>query len=320
MKNLLRLIGVAIAACSLIVVVTVTVAVVKKVWLGGKGGGGLKGHIAVVDLKGMITDATSFNEKMKDALEDENAKGVIVKINSPGGMVGPSQEMLQAIRKVDAKKPVYISMGAVAASGGYYAACGGRKIYANPGTLTASIGVIAEFVNTEKLFNWAKVERTTLKAGKMKDVGSPTRPMTKEERAFLEAMLADIHQEFQKTVKDARKLSDEEVAGYLDGRVMTGSQASKVKLVDSLGGYEQAAADLKKAVNLPPDADEVKLEDEEGVLQKVLWGQGHESKLGWLPDFLGFQIPKDGKDILMSQIPLTQGWTVMALAPISIPQ
>jgi len=319
MKSLLRLIGIAIATCSLILVVTVTVAVVKKVW-GGKSGN-LKGHIAVVELKGMITDASSFVEKMNEAYDDTATKGVVVRINSPGGMVGPSQEMYEAIRRVDKKKPVYISMGSVAASGGYYAAAAGRKVYANPGTLTASIGVIAEFVNTEKLFNWAKVERKTLKAGKMKDIGSPTRPMTNEERDFLLAMLKDIHKEFQKTVKESRKLTDQEVETFLDGRVMTGSQAAQAKLVDTLGGFALAASDLKKAVGLPEDAAEAILEDEEGILHKLFWGDNKpESRLGLIPSFIAALVNPSHSVSPSSALPMTQGWTILMLAPVSFPQ
>lgn len=307
MKNAFRAIGLVIAFCILIIFVTTTITVVRKV---GFSKTSHKGHLAVVELKGLITDASSFTDKMEQALKDNEAKGVIVRINSPGGVVGPSQEMYDSIKKVNKTKPVYISMGAVAASGGYYAAMGGRKIYANAGTLTASVGVIAEFINAEKLMKWAKVDRFTLKAGKLKDVGSPTREMTPPERAFLEAMLKDIHVEFQRTVQEARKLTNEEVEQYLDGRVMTGHQAKEAKLVDVLGSFDIAAADLKKAVGLPDDAETLEFQEDEGVLRKLLWGsEGNEGRLHEL-----LSLAKT-----LSAPALNSGWSVMLLAPLTLP-
>jgi protease IV len=312
MKGFLRFIGVVVATCALLVVVTITFKVITKTWFGKSSS--RAGHIAVVDLKGMITSSDTFVHRMKDSEEDPHVKGILVRINSPGGMVAPSQEMLQAIAKADKVKPVFASMGAVAASGGYYAAVGARKIYANPGTLTASVGVIAEFVNTEKLFKWAKIDRFTLKSGKMKDVGSPVREMTKEEREFLQGMLKSIHTEFQTTVKTHRKLSDEAVEKYLDGRVMTGTQALETKLVDALGGFEDAAVELREVAGLPKDADLIEFEEPEGLLRKLLWGEAEESRYQGLADFAALW--QKEKASLLQALPLHQGYAILTLAPV----
>ena len=141
-------------------------------------------HVAVIDLSGVIYSSASFIKHTEALEQNKQCKAAVIRINSPGGVVGPSQEIYDAIKRLDTKIPVVISMGSLAASGGYYAALGARTIFANPGTLTASIGVIMEFMNTEKLFDWAKVERVTMKAGKLKDVGSPSRKMMPEEKEF----------------------------------------------------------------------------------------------------------------------------------------
>ena len=149
-----------------------------------------------------------------------------------------------------AKKHVVASMGSIAASGGFYIAMGGEKIYANPGTLTGSIGVISEFPNVSGLLKWAGVDMRTITAGKLKDAGSPFREMTSEERAYFQAMLEDVHGQFIDAVAQSRKLPVEEVRKVADGRVFTGRKAKELKLVDELGGLQDAVAGAGKLAGI----------------------------------------------------------------------
>lgn len=238
-------------------------------------------HIAVLDLSGVIYSSSSFIKDIESLEQDKQCKGAVIRINSPGGLVGPSQEIYEAIKSLDKKIPVVISMGSLAASGGYYAALGGRTVFANAGTLTASIGVIMEFVNTEKLFDWAKIDRFVIKAGKLKDVGSPTRKMLPEEKEFLQALLNDVHTQFRGTVKERRHLSEAELDQIGDGRVMTGSQAKQAKLVDKLGGYKDAVAEAKKLSGLPDSAPVMVKEPSQGLLKSLFLGESQEEESRW---------------------------------------
>ncbi len=311
MRGIFRVLGVVVSLFFIVVFSTFTVKFIKHNWFGSKPGAskatsGTK-SVAVVDLNGVIYNASSFLKRVKEIKEDDNVKAVVVRVNSPGGVVGPSQEMYEALKKLDAKMPVVVSMGSVAASGGYYAALGGRKIYANPGTMTASIGVIMEFANTSELYRWAKVERYQLTAGKMKAAGSDTRPMKPEERQLFETMLSDIHGQFKAAVQERRKgMTPEEVERWTDGRVMTGQQAKVAKLVDALGGYEDALADARKLAGLPEDAPIELPESKDGLLKKLLFGEDDEAE-SLAPILEGVRAQMAG---------FRDGWRVMLLAPI----
>ncbi len=204
------------------------------------GKSGKTGNIAVVEVLGTILDAKSTVETLRDLRNDKEAKAVILRVDSPGGSVGASQEIYEAVQELKSKKPVVVSMGTVAASGGYYIAAPATKIVANEGTITASIGVRMELMNVEDLLSWAKVKPFTLKSGRLKDVGSPTRPMTPEEKEYLESLLKAMHDQFKKAVAESRGLSMEEVEKFSDGRVVTGLQAKDLKLVDEVGGFDKA--------------------------------------------------------------------------------
>ncbi len=308
MRQLLRVLGAVVSIFLIVLLASFTFAFIQKMWFGKSSS---KNHVAVVDLSGIITNSVSFTRTLTDQLENKGTKAIIVRINSPGGVVGPSQEMYEAIRKADEKVPVIISMGPLAASGGYYAALGGRKIFASPGTLTASIGVIMELANTEKLYTWAKIERFTLKAGKFKDTGTPLRAMKPEEKELLTAMLLDIHQQFRDTVKERRKLTDAELDGCADGRVMTGSQAKKAKLVDVLGGLEDAIHEAKQMAKLPEDTEVTYPGQREGLIKKLLLGSDEEETR-----FSGsLQKLGAGLSALFSN-EITPPWRVLLLAPV----
>jgi protease-4 len=203
-------------------------------------------RVGVVEVVGPITDSKKTLKELREFAEADSIKAIVIRVDSPGGAVGPSQEIFEAVRKLRDKKHVLISMGSVAASGGFYIACAGEKIYANPGTLTGSIGVIFSFVNVQGLMKWAGVQVSPLTAGKMKDAGSPYKEMTADERAYFHTVLDDVHQQFIEAVAAGRGLSVDQVKPVADGRVFTGRQAKELKLVDSLGGLEDAVAEAGK--------------------------------------------------------------------------
>lgn len=273
MTSLLRFWGTACLLCLTLFFGVLTLAVISKTWFGESRLPVGQDRVAVVDLKGAIYKSGSFTHHISELLEDKKVKAIVVRINSPGGLVGPSQEIFQSLKKANEKVPVIASIGSLGASGGYYAALGARQIFANPGSLTASIGVISEFANLEKLYQWAKVDRFTLTSGKLKDVGTETRKMTPEERLFLQKLMEDIHQEFKSAVQTQRHLSTEEVEKWTDGRVMTGNQAFQAKLVDALGGLDEAIQAAKKEAGLsekaPVDYPESK---RKGLLKELLSG------------------------------------------------
>jgi protease IV len=219
----------------------------------GAGGGALFGpRVAIVELEGIITDVDDIVRDLKAHRENPAVRAVVIRINSPGGVVGPTQELHDAILRVrQAGKPVVASLGAVAASGGYYTAVACDQIYANPGTLTGSIGVIMQLANVEQLMKKVGVEYMVVKAGAYKDIGSIGRPMTPEERRVLQALLDDIHQQFIGAVVAGRKLEREQVVRFADGRVFSGTQAKDLKMVDALGGLEDAVAAAAKLAGIP---------------------------------------------------------------------
>jgi protease-4 len=172
--------------------------------------------------------------------KDDSVKAIVFRIESPGGGVSPSQELYREIQRTAEKKPVVASMGSVAASGGYYIASGVQKIYANPGTITGSIGVIAQFTNFEELFKKIGFRMEVVKSGAFKDVGNPGRAMTPEEREYLQELLDSVHQQFVRDVARGRRMPEEKVREIADGRIFTGEQAKEMGLVDELGGLNDA--------------------------------------------------------------------------------
>ncbi len=196
--------------------------------------------VAVVELEGIITDPSEISRQFKYLEEREDVKAVVLRIDSPGGAVGPSQEIHGEIKRLKEKKTVVASMGTIAASGGYYAAVAAQKIVANPGTITGSIGVIVEFINAEELLSKIGLKGYVVKSGKFKDVGSPLRKMDKEEEKLLQEVIDDVNSQFIKAVAEGRGMKTEEVSKIADGRIFTGAQARDRGLVDSLGGLTDA--------------------------------------------------------------------------------
>lgn len=200
--------------------------------------------VAVIDLEGIILDSRDFAQELKDIGESSGVKAVVLRINSPGGGVAASQEMYEAVRKFRANthKKVIVSMASVAASGGYYVACAADKIYANPGSITGSIGVIAEWYNYADLLKWAKLQDVVFKSGEFKDTGSPSRPLTDAEKAYFQNLIQNMFGQFIKDVATGRRMSEDDVRKLADGRVFTGLEAKNNGLVDDLGTLQDAVS------------------------------------------------------------------------------
>lgn len=206
-------------------------------------------RVALIRVEGVILDAQATIGELKQYSENPLVKAIVLRIDSPGGGVVPSQEIHDAVKRVKNKsnKAIIASMGTVAASGGYYIAAATDRIIANPGTLTGSIGVIMEMANFEGLLKKIGVEGVVIKSGRLKDVGSPLRKMSDEERKLLQSVMDDVHHQFIQAVADGRSLELSEVELLADGRIFTGRQAKEARLVDELGDLDDAihiAADI----------------------------------------------------------------------------
>ena len=214
--------------------------------------------ISIIKLDGVINDSanssflrdlTSSNsvlDLITKATKDQNVKAIVIRVNSPGGTVGASQELYKAVINARKKKPVVITMGDIAASGGYYISSAANAIFANPGTLTGSIGVITSYLNFSDLLNKIGVKGVVIKSGSYKDIGNPTRPMTEEERKILQLLLDDTYDQFLSDVAKGRNLPKSTIAKIAQGLIYTGKQAKKIGLVDYLGDYNQAIKHAQK--------------------------------------------------------------------------
>jgi len=200
-------------------------------------------RVGVVLVRGVLADARGIIEQIDDFDGNDSVKAVVLRVESPGGGVVPSQEIYDRLKKVKENKIVVASLGAVAASGGYYIACAADKIVANPGTVTGSIGVILQFPLFEELFRKIGIGSTTVKSGKYKDMGSPFRELTPGERAYLQGVTNDIYEQFVDTVLVSRNIPPSRTAEIAEGKIFTGRQALELGLVDALGS-EQDAIDL----------------------------------------------------------------------------
>lgn len=208
-------------------------------------------RVAVVEIEGIIVDGTAAVRELREHADNPAIKAVVLRVNSPGGVVAPTQEIFAAIQRArKAGKPVVATLGAVAASGGYYVAAAADRIYANPGTLTGSIGVIMQMANLEGLLKKVGVEYVVVKAGAYKDVGNFSRTMSPEERKMLQALLDDVYSQFVDAVAEGRGLERKEVLAFAEGRIYSGQQALALKMVDELGGFEDAVEAAGKLANI----------------------------------------------------------------------
>jgi protease IV len=196
--------------------------------------------VGVIEIAGAIVDSALVIEQIKEFREEDNIKAIVLRIDSPGGGVGPSQEIYREIRKTSAEKKVIASMGAVAASGGYYVAAACDGIVANPGTITGSIGVIMGYTNIEALLEKIGLSPVVVKSGEFKDIGSPVRPMSEKEKQLLEQLIQTIHRQFVEDIAAGRNMETDQVREVADGRIFTGEEARTFGLVDRLGNLQDA--------------------------------------------------------------------------------
>jgi protease-4 len=198
-------------------------------------------RVALIELTEPILDSQNIVRQFKKYRENRAVRAIVFRVDSPGGGVSASQEIYEEVKKTrNSGKPVVVSMGSVAASGGYYVSCGASKIVANPGTLTGSIGVIFQFLHFNELMNKIGIDASTFKTGKYKDIGSPFRKTTEDEKKFFDQLLGDVYNQFVDVVAKERKMDRKRVVQYADGRVFTGRQAFEYGFVDTLGTLEDA--------------------------------------------------------------------------------
>lgn len=247
--------------------------------------------IAVIELLGPIYDSRKIVGQFKHFGDQKSIKAIVFRIDSPGGGVAASQEIYEAAKRVrDAGKPIVVSMGSVAASGGYYVACGADTIMANPGTTTGSIGVIAEFPNIRELLGKIGVKYDIVKSGRYKDIGSPFHDMTQAEKIQLQSWVDDAYDQFVSVVAEERGLSKKAVLRIADGRVFTGQQALKLGLVDLIGDYEKAILLAAELGGISGKPDVVKLQQRRASLFDLIFQKAESIVKGLSSVTLNYQL------------------------------
>ena len=236
--------------------------------------------VALVRIEGPIIDSKNPIDEINEYVKDPSVKAIVLRVDSPGGGVAPSQEIYEEVRKAVAKKKIVVSMGSLAASGGYYISAPASRIVANPGTLTGSIGVIMEIPNFEGLMNKVGVKTEVIKSGRHKDLASVFRGIGREEREILQGVLDDVHDQFIKAVAEGRKMVPDQVRKLADGRIFTGKQAVGIGLVDELGNLDDA---IKVAAKLAG------IKGEPGVVSK-------KERFSFM-DIIRGNLPKELSDI-----------------------
>jgi protease-4 len=196
--------------------------------------------VGIIKIEGVIFDSDQILRQLEEFENSNSVKAIVLRINSPGGAVAPSQEIYKEIKRIKEKKKIVTSMGSVAASGGYYIACATDEIFANPGTITGSIGVVMEFANFQKLMDKIGVSAETIKSGKLKDTGNPMRKMTKQEKEYLQEVILDVYEQFVEDISKGRNISKEKIYPIADGRILTGRKALEEKLIDKIGTIKDA--------------------------------------------------------------------------------
>ncbi|MCI0353784.1 MAG: signal peptide peptidase SppA [Acidobacteria bacterium] len=246
------------------------------------GFGGFGDKIAIVEVEGVILEPRTVSEHLKKYGDDDSVKAIILHINTPGGGVAASQEIHDAVKRVREKKKkrIVAAIETVGASGGYYIASATDKVFADPGSVVGSIGVIAQYYNYGELVRWLKLKDVTLKTGEFKDTGNPTRDLTPAERQYLQKLMDDMHGQFVRAVVEGRKMKEEDVKALADGRVWTGEQALPLKLVDQLGDFRSAVEDTAKAVGIEGEPVLVRPAQERKTLLDLLFSDASR----WLPD------------------------------------
>jgi protease-4 len=247
----------------------------------------LVGRVAIIDVKGVIQNSEDIVRQLDKYQDDSSVKALVLRIDSPGGGVAASQEIYDKILKFkESGKTVIVSMGSMAASGGYYIACAADTILANPGTLTGSIGVVLSFNTFEELMNKIGIELEVFKAGKLKDVGNYSREVTPEERKMLQAAIDDTYEQFVNVVSQSRSMETDEVREIADGSIFTGHQAIELGLIDAYGTLDDAISLAGELSDLGEDPKTVK----EGVRKRPLLWEYFSSLLGLSEDVLEYRL------------------------------
>lgn len=221
----------------------------------------LGNKIALVRIEGTILDSKKTVDEIKGYTKDSSVKAIVLRVDSPGGAVAPSQEIYEEVKKAVLKKKVVVSMGSVAASGGYYISAPASKIIANPGTLTGSIGVILEMPNIEGLMSKIGIKTEVIKSGRHKDIGSAFRGIKQEEKEILQGVMDNVHEQFIRAVSEGRKMNIEAVRKIADGRIFSGEQAVNNGLIDQLGTLEDAIKTAATLVGIKEEPEVVTKED-----------------------------------------------------------
>lgn len=260
----------------------------------GEGGGPRESrpHLTVLRIEGAIMGSETYLESIRRISRDKACKGLLVRVDSPGGAVGSSQEIRAALINLKSKGlPVVVSQGNVAASGGYYVSLAGDRIFSNPGTLTGSIGVILQFPVAEKLLDKIGVDLKTIKSGDLKDAGNFARPPTPGEMRYLQKVIDNTYGQFIDDVLASRKIAREDLLPIADGRVMTGLQALGYGLVDTLGGYREAEHYLAGLAKIDGEPILVQEPPERSRLEELFGSRGEQSLASlvqtarqWLPE------------------------------------
>ncbi|MFN4132414.1 MAG: signal peptide peptidase SppA [Caldimicrobium sp.] len=237
--------------------------------------------IAVLEVNGVILQPEPYLSAIREIMSRKDIKAVILRIDSPGGTVSACQEIFEELRALRKVKPLFTSMGGVAASGGLYLAIAGEKIFVNPGTITGSIGVMLQLPNLEKLMDKIGISNEIIKSGEFKDTGTSFRKLTPKEREYLQSVVNNLHEQFVKAIAEERKISIEKVKAIADGRVYTGEEAIKLKLADEFGNFHKAVEFAKKRIGVK-EAVLMYFPEKKGVLRKFFEGQLPVSTQGLL--------------------------------------
>lgn len=252
-------------------------------------------RIGVVEIRGVIEKSQDTLKAIKEFREDPNVKSILVRIDSPGGAVGPSQEIYRELRRTIEKKPVVASMGSLGTSGGYYIASGANRIVANPGTITGSIGVIIYFADLRELFDKIGFSTVAIKSGRFKDTGNPGREMTEEERQLLQGTIDDVHGQFVRDVAQARSIAEEKIREIADGRILVGERAHQLGLVDELGNFEDAVNLAARMGKIDGEPELVFIKKKQRSLLDYLLGTEITEQLDSFanrsPSFIRYQLP-----------------------------
>lgn len=285
-------VGRGIGILSAFLLVFVLTAFLLSYFGGGQSGAGLWSKaVGVIEVRGVINDADKIIDSIRRFAKADHVRAVVLRVESPGGGVTPSQEIYRELTRLREKKPVIASLGGVAASGGYYIASACSTIVANPGTITGSIGVIMETVNVQGLLEKLGVKGVVIKAGTYKDLGSPLRDMSPEERQILGTMLNDVHKQFIAAVATGRHMDEAKIQTLADGRVYSGEQALRLGLVDQLGNFQDAITLAAEQAGIAGEPQVIRAQQQRRAwwqrllslwLGEELWGEGSGLRLLYL--------------------------------------